>query len=129
VARSRGDWVTIGFMILWMTLWTSAILVALYIFGGRVLHGEVQAALVLAIWLAGAGFGLYTAARRLHGLITVGKAPPPPMRHHRWRDGFAPPRPPDLGIGDAELAGRQEDTGAERLLREDRDPKPDQRAG
>jgi hypothetical protein len=87
VARSRGDWVAIGFMILWMMLWTSAILVAPYAFGGRVLHGEARAALVLAIWLAGAGFGLYTAARRLHGLITVGKAPPhaqPPLTYGQF---------------------------------------------
>jgi hypothetical protein len=123
MARGRGDWVAIGFMILWMTLWTSAILVALYAFGGRVLHGDVQAALVLAIWLAGAGFGLYAAARRLHGLITVGRTPPRPMRNHRWRDGIAPnPR-----VGDPKHAGRQQDAGAERLLPEDRDANPGER--
>jgi hypothetical protein len=80
-----------------------------------VLHGDVRAGLVLAIWLAAAGFGLYAAARRLHGLITVGRTPPRPMRHHRWRDGVAPSAP---GAGDAE-----------RLLPEDRDAQPGERPG
>ena len=44
-------------MIVWLVFWTSAILVALWHLGGAALAGEPAAALVLAIWLAAAGFG------------------------------------------------------------------------
>jgi hypothetical protein len=91
--RSRGEWVGIGFMAVWMTFWTSAILVALYVLGGRVLHGDLPAALVLVIWLAAAGFGLWSAARRLYQLLVVGRTPRRPIRRHRWQDGMGPPDP------------------------------------
>jgi hypothetical protein len=94
VARSRNEKVAIGFLIVWLVFWTSAILIALYVFGRQVLQGELQVALFLIVWLAAAGFGFLSAARRLTQLIMTGKAPPRPLRNHRWRDGVGPPDPP-----------------------------------
>ena len=89
-------------------------------FGGRALRGELPAALVLLIWLAGAGFGLLLAARRLLQLILTGKALPRPMRHHPWREGM-----PSAGrVGDAEGAGGEQHAGTQPLFGEDRDPQP-----
>ena len=54
-----------GLLIVWMVLWTAAILVAVWMLGSAALGGEPAAAIFLAIWVAAAGFGLYSAGRRL----------------------------------------------------------------
>lgn len=99
MARRRAT--GIGFMILWLTFWTAAILVALWSMGHAALAGEPAAALFLAVWLVAAAFGLVSGARRLRALLLDEPTPRPPLRNHRWNDGVdpspAPPPPPTDG--------------------------------
>jgi len=92
-ATDRRRWVPIGFMVVWLTFWTSAILVALWYLGAAALAGDPGAALVLAIWLAAAGFALRSGALRLKALLMNETPPPRPHRNHVWRDGMDDPRP------------------------------------
>jgi hypothetical protein len=86
--RSRSDKVSIGFMILWLTLWAAGMLLAVVAMGGAALNGEPAALVFLAVWLAAAGFGLYNGARRLLGLMTgAGPARRPPV-NQPWHDGM-----------------------------------------
>src|SRR5687768_8373307 len=84
----RRAWARIGFLIAWLTFWASAILVAVWHLGGAALAGEAMPAVFLAIWVAAAGFGLWSGARRLVGALLGDKRLRPPHRDHRWRDGF-----------------------------------------
>jgi hypothetical protein len=87
-AAGRRRWVPIGFMVVWLTFWTSAILVALWSLGAAALAGEPGAVLVLAIWLVAAGFALRSGALRLKALLMNEKPPPSPRRNRAWRDGI-----------------------------------------
>lgn len=89
--RRRGP--AIAFMIVWLTFWASAILVAIWHLGGAALSGEPGAMAVLALWVGGAGFGFVSGARHLRTLLL--NEPPPlrqPGRRHAWRDGLEPGR-------------------------------------
>jgi len=92
--RGRGDWVAIGFTILWMTLWTSAILIAIWTLGAAAWGGQPLAILFLAAWIAGAGYALLQVARQLRGRLLGAATPPRPHRDHRWEDGVDPPETP-----------------------------------
>ena len=94
----RGDRVSIGFMVAWLVVWGAGMLIAIWSLGAAALQGEVGAILFLAIWLAGAAFGLVAGARKLRGL-TFGeprKPLPPPTA---WHDGIAPGARPDQTDG------------------------------
>jgi hypothetical protein len=93
MARSRSDRVAIGFTIVWMTFWTSAILVAIWTLGAAALSGEPAAALILAVWLAAAVFALVSVGRRLQHLLLGTPRPRRSGRNHRWNDGIDPPGP------------------------------------
>ena len=85
--RSRG--VEAGLLAVWMVAWTAAILVAVWMLGAAALKGELGAAVVLAVWVAAAGFGLYSAARSLVERLVTGR---PERRSRRaWDDGMDPP--------------------------------------
>ena len=89
----RRRWVAVGFMVVWLTFWTSGILVAVWHLGGMALAGEPGAVLFLAIWLAAALFALRSGARQLKALLLDERKPPRPHRNHAWRDGIDPPGP------------------------------------
>jgi membrane protein implicated in regulation of membrane protease activity len=93
MARGRPDRVAIGFTIVWMTFWTSAILVAIWTLGAAALAGEPAAALFLAVWLAAAGFALVSVGRRLMRQLYGTPRLRRPHRNHRWNDGIDPPGP------------------------------------
>ena len=57
--------------------------------GAAALGGEPAAAVFLAIWVAAAGFGLYSAGRRLVELLVTGRPRRPNTR--AWEDGIDPP--------------------------------------
>ena len=107
MAQPRRRAVAIGFMILWLTFWLAAMLIAVWSMGREALDGQPAAAVFLAVWTLAAGFGLLNGARRLRGLLADDPAPPRPVRNHRWDDGIdaAPvpdaippsPPPPDPG--------------------------------
>jgi hypothetical protein len=92
MARSRGDTVAIGFMVVWLVFWTAGILIALYLLGGLVLRGELVPGLVLVAWLAAAGYGLVAGVMKLRALILHGKRPSKLLRDHAWKDGVNGPR-------------------------------------
>ena len=83
-ARHRG--LKVGFMVLWLVFWASAMFVAVWLLGGLVLAGEPELAIFLAVWLAAAGFGLLQGGRRLLALF-AGDQPVSrrPVRQ-AWRD-------------------------------------------
>jgi hypothetical protein len=91
-ATGRRRWVPVGFMVVWLTFWTSGILVAVWLLGSAALAGEPGAVLFLAVWLAAAGFALRRGALHLKALLLNEKPPPPPLRDHAWRDGIDDPR-------------------------------------
>jgi hypothetical protein len=89
---------SIGFLIVWMTVWTAAILVAVWQMGAAALAGEPVAAVVLLVWLAAAGFALVASGRRLRAMLLGEKSPSLANPRHRWDDGFdrqPPPAPPE----------------------------------
>lgn len=90
-AARRGP---IVFMAVWLTLWSAAILMVLWMLGGAALSGDLGAAPFLLLWLGFAGLGLYAGLRRLRALLGLAgpPAPPPPVpsRRSRWDDGLAP---------------------------------------
>ena len=92
-SRSPRERVSIGFLVLWMTVWTAAMMTAVWYAGGAALSGEPAAAVFLLVWLAAAGCALLSAALRLKAQLLGGKAPRRPNRRHTWDDGFAPPPP------------------------------------
>ena len=92
MATGRRRWVPVGFMVVWLTFWTSGILVAFWHLGAAALAGEPGAVLFLAVWLAAAGFALRNGALHLKALLMNEKRPPSPSRDHAWRDGMDDPR-------------------------------------
>jgi hypothetical protein len=72
-----------------MVVWTAAILVAAWMLGTAALRGELAPAFFLAVWVAAAGFGLWSAGRRLVELLVTGRPRRPDTR--RWEDGIDPP--------------------------------------
>ena len=87
LGRSRK--VNAGFLVVWMTFWLAAIFVAVWMLGSAALRGELGAGLFLAIWIAAAGFGLVSAARKLVQLLVTGPPDRPDTRP--WDDGMDPP--------------------------------------
>lgn len=89
MGRSRQDKVGIGFMIVWLVLWASGMMIAVFTLGGAAWSGDLGAALFLLVWLAAAGVGLAAGARKLRGLLLGGETPrkaPPPRD---WNDGIS----------------------------------------
>jgi hypothetical protein len=77
----------IAFTMVWIVFWTAGILIALRTLGGLAWQGELLPALVLVIWLAGAGFALWQVARKLAGLLLHGEPPHRPAGDREWHDG------------------------------------------
>jgi len=90
--RTRGEKFAIGFMIVWLVFWGAGILVVVFGFGAAVLGGDMLAVLMMALWLAAAGFGLWSGSRKLRQLLMEGASPPRPARNHEWT-GDLPERP------------------------------------
>lgn len=90
-ASRRGP---IVFMAIWLTLWSAAILVVLWMLGGAMISGDLGAAPFLLLWLGFAGLGPYAGLRRLRALLGLSGPPAPPRpadpRRHRWEDGIPP---------------------------------------
>ena len=70
-------------MVVWLTFWTSGILVAVWHLGAAALAGEPGAVLFLAVWLAAAGFALRNGALHLKALLMNEKRPPSPQPRPR----------------------------------------------
>ena len=78
-----------GLLAVWVVVWTAAIIVAVSMLGRAAFGGEPAAAVFLAVWVAAALFGLYSAGRSLVQLLVTGRPRPPDTR--RWDDGMDPP--------------------------------------
>ena len=78
-------------MVLWLIVWGAAIFIAIWALGGAAWSGDLAAAAFLAVWLAGAGFGLLNGIRRLVGLSTGEPVTKRRLRPNRWNDGMEPP--------------------------------------
>jgi hypothetical protein len=90
-ARSdRGNTI---FLVVWATVWTAAILIALWSLGSAALAGEPAAAIFLLVWVGFAGFGLVLVGRRLRQRLLGERTPRRQRRNHTWRDGIDPPGP------------------------------------
>jgi hypothetical protein len=87
--RARPDKLAIGFTVVWMTFWASAILVGVWYAGAAALSGEPTAALFLAVWLGFAGFALVSVGRRLLQRLRGETTPGRQHKNHRWNDGVA----------------------------------------
>jgi hypothetical protein len=88
----RRDWPAIGFLAVWMVFWAGGILTAFWHLGAAALDGEAAPAIFLAVWLAAAGYGLWSAARQLLRLLLGIRAPRRSIRDHHWEDGIDPPQ-------------------------------------
>ena len=105
--RGRPDGKGSAFLVLWMTFWLAAILIAVWTMGEAALSGEPAAAIFLFVWIGVALFGLVSAGRSLRALV-IGERPEPRLRrNHGWNDGIdtpgeTPPPPP----ADAPASGR-----------------------
>lgn len=87
--RRRGRTLSIGFMIVWLVFWAAGILIVVWGLGGAVLDGNLEAAVVMAVWLTAAGLGLVAGGRRLRQMLrNDGRPPPKGVRNHQWKDGF-----------------------------------------
>ena len=80
-------------MVVWLTFWTSGILVAVWHLGAAALAGEPGAVLFLAIWLAAAGFALRSGALHLKALLMDEKAAAPPAPRPRLARRHGRPGP------------------------------------
>ncbi len=89
MARNRRRRVDAGLLVIWIVFWTAGIMVAIWKLGSAALSGELAAAVILAIWIGAAGFGLTSAIRRLVQLTVTGRPRRPDTR--RWEDGMDPP--------------------------------------
>ena len=107
--RPGRRWAGSAFLILWMTFWLSAILVAVWTMGEAALSGEPGAAIVLLVWVGAALFGLVSAARSLKATLLGERKVRKPYRNHHWNDGLdtgrdtdesVPPPPPPSDAGD-----------------------------
>ena len=72
--------------------WAAGILTAIWHLGAAALGGEAAPALFLAVWLAVAGYGLWSAARKLARLLLGVREPRRSGRDHRWEDRMGPPQ-------------------------------------
>ena len=90
--RDRSAWAGIGFMIVWVTVWTSAILIAIRALGAAAWSGAPMAMLFLLLWVGGAAYALLQAARQLRRRLLDEPPPPRDFRNHRWDDGIDPPK-------------------------------------
>lgn len=94
VARTgRRRSIAAGFMVVWLTVWTSAILVAVWQTGSLALAGEPGAVLFLVAWTIAAGFALRSGVLRLKALLLGEASSPRTAGRHRWRDGMNDPAP------------------------------------
>ena len=75
-------------MIIWLVFWAAGILIVVWGLGSAVLAGDVEAGVVMGIWLMAAGFGLVAGGRRLRQMLLREPQPLKPARNHRWMDGF-----------------------------------------
>jgi hypothetical protein len=91
--RGRPDKRGAAFLVVWMTFWLAAILIAVWTMGAAALAGEPAAAIFLLVWVGAALFGLVSAARSLRALVLGERRAPRPNRHHRWNDGLEPAPP------------------------------------
>jgi hypothetical protein len=89
VRSGRNRKLDAALLAVWMVVWTSAIVVALWTLGAEVLAGEIGAGVFLAVWLCAAGYGLWSAGRRIVELLVTGRPRRPDSR--RWDDGIDPP--------------------------------------
>jgi hypothetical protein len=89
--RPRGEKIAIGFMVVWLVFWSAGILVVIYGLGAAVLGGDPIAVLMMALWLAGAGFGLWSGSRKLRQLLMERETPSRPARNHEWTGDIADP--------------------------------------
>jgi hypothetical protein len=87
--RSRDRKVDAGFLVVWMIFWVAAIFVAIWMLGSAAVRGELGAGVFLAVWIAAAGLGLVSAARKLVQLLVTG--PPERPNTRPWDDGMDPP--------------------------------------
>ena len=90
-SRSRGEKVAIGFMIVWLVFWCAGILVVIFGLGSAVVGGEPLAVLIMTIWLAAAGFGLWSGSRKLRQLLMHGDSPPRTTGRHEWTGDISDP--------------------------------------
>lgn len=88
MAERPRDRAGIAFLILWIVVWTSAILVAIWIMGGAALRGEIVPLVFLVAWIAAALFALRSAVRKLLRLLVGGGAERKPHPRHHWEDGI-----------------------------------------
>lgn len=109
--RGRPQWAGSAFLIVWMTFWLAAIVVAVWTMGEAALSGEPAAAIVLLVWVGAALFGLVSAGRSLKAALLGERPERTPHRNHRWSDGLdaggpgpdetpPPPPPPPSDGGD-----------------------------
>ena len=91
--RGRPDRKGSAFLVLWMTFWLAAILIAVWTMGEAALSGAPAAAIFLFVWIGMALFGLVAAGRSLRALL-FGERPEPRLhRNHGWNDRIAAPGP------------------------------------
>jgi len=95
VARTRGEKIAIGFMIVWLVIWAGGMMIVLYGLSRAVASGEPMAMLFMTVWLGGAGFGLLMGARKLRGLLMTPGGLPRRVRGYDWKDGLSPDRDRD----------------------------------
>ncbi len=88
--RGRPEKAGSAFLILWMTFWLAAILVAAWTMGAAALSGEPAAAIVLLVWIGAALFGLVSAGRSLRAALLGERPRRTPLRNHQWNDGLDP---------------------------------------
>lgn len=89
--RPRSEKVAIGFMIVWLVFWCAGILIVVFGLGAAVAGGEPLAMLMMAVWLAAAGFGLWSGGRKLRQLLMLGEAPPRSGGRHEWTGDITDP--------------------------------------
>lgn len=98
---SRADKAGSAFLVVWMTFWLAAILIAVWTMGEAALGGEPGPVVILLLWVGAAVFGLVSAGRTLRARLLGERPGPRAHRNHRWRDGLDEPPPapdsPDSG--------------------------------
>lgn len=90
VRRDRNTRATLGFTIVWMTVLTSAILVAIWALGSAAWSGEPVALLFLVVWVGAAGYALIQVGRQLRRRFFNEPLPPRASRSRQWDDGIDP---------------------------------------
>jgi len=99
-----------AFLVLWMTVWLAAILIAVWTMGEAALSGEPGPAIVVLLWVGAALFGLVSAGRSLRAHLLGERPGPRRHRNHRWNDGLDPDAPvsppPPPPSDDASRPGR-----------------------